>query len=152
MRALLIGDKSNFSDSFSEQVADTGVSHIFAVSGMHLSFFVSAILVFGRNRRWVCALAIAAAFLFAAVTGFSASVVRAAVMQTSVLTAPLFRRENDSLTSLSASLLLLLCGNPYAVADVGLQLSFLSVLGLSLIHIFSSKKSRRTWSAAATSV
>lgn len=148
MRALLIGDKSNFSDSFSEQVADTGVSHIFAVSGMHLSFFVSAILVFGRNRRWVCALAIAAAFLFAAVTGFSASVVRAAVMQTSVLTAPLFRRENDSLTSLSASLLLLLCGNPYAVADVGLQLSFLSVLGLLTLGVrlngyFSARLNRR---------
>lgn len=130
MSALLLGDKAGFSDSFSDAVADAGVSHVFAVSGMHLSLLAGAVLFLTRGRRRLSLLAVAAIWLFAAVTGFPASVVRAAVMQTAMLGAPLFGREPDSLTALAAALIVLLAVNPFSVADLGLQLSFLSVLGL----------------------
>lgn len=130
MSALLLGDKTGFSDSFSDEVADAGVSHVFAVSGMHLSLLAGAVLFLTRGRRRLSLIAVAAIWMFAAVTGFPASVVRAAVMQTAMLGAPLFGREHDSLSALSAALIVLLGANPFAIADLGLQLSFLSVLGL----------------------
>ena len=130
LRALLLGDRSGVDDSFSSAVSDAGVAHVFAVSGMHLSFLVGAVLYLTHGRKRLSRMTIALVWLFAAITGFPPSIVRAAVMQTAVLTAPLFGRESDSLTGLSGGLILLLLWNPYAVADMGLQLSFLSVLGL----------------------
>ena len=130
MRALLLGDRSGIDDSFSSAVSDAGVAHVFAVSGMHLSFLVGAALYLAHGRKRLSRMTIALVWLFAAIAGFPPSIVRAAVMQTAVLAAPLFGRESDSLTGLSGGLVLLLLWNPYAVADMGLQLSFLSVLGL----------------------
>ena len=51
-------------------------------------------------------------------------------MQSLLLFAPLVRRENDPLTSLSAALALLLMHNPHAAAGAGLQLSFASLAGI----------------------
>lgn len=130
MRALLLGDRSGIDDSFSSAVSDAGVAHVFAVSGMHLSFLVGAALYLAHGRKRLSRMTIALVWLFAAIAGFPPSIVRAAVMQSAVLAAPLFGRESDSLTGLSGGLVLLLLWNPYAVADMGLQLSFLSVLGL----------------------
>ena len=130
MRALLLGDRSGIDDSFSTAVSDAGVAHVFAVSGMHLSFLVGAALYLAHGRKRLSRMTIALVWLFAAIAGFPPSIVRAAVMQTAVLAAPLFGRESDSLTGLSGALVLLLLWHPYAVADMGLQLSFLSVLGL----------------------
>ncbi len=78
-------------------------------------------------------LAIIAVWLFVPVAGSSPSVVRAAFMQSTVLAAPLLRRENDAITSLSAILALLLLINPDACASVSLQLSILAMLGILLV-------------------
>ena len=51
-------------------------------------------------------------------------------MQSFLLAAPLVRRENDPLTSLSAALALLLLMNPYAAGSVSLQLSFSAMAGI----------------------
>lgn len=58
------------------------------------------------------------------------SVTRACIMIALLSAAPLLHRENDSVTTMSAALLLILLGNPYAAASIGLQLSFLSVAGI----------------------
>ncbi|MGN1450578.1 MAG: ComEC/Rec2 family competence protein [Eubacteriales bacterium] len=129
MRALLFGDKSGFSDEFSSDASSAGVSHIFAVSGMHLSFCVSAVLLLGK-RRWTHFTAIATVLIFMAVTGFEPSVVRSGVMQITVLTAWLLGRDSDSYSSLAFSLVLLLCLNPCSIGDIGLQFSFCAVLGI----------------------
>ncbi len=110
--------------------ARTGVSHMLSVSGMHVSVLATALLlIFGRNHFGVTLSALVS-LGFAAMTGFSAPVVRALVMQVFLLSAPLFQRESDAPTSLMASLLLILGENPYAIASVSLQLSFLATLGL----------------------
>ena len=67
----------------------------------------------------------------ALMTGGQSSVWRAVVMGSLLLAAPLFGRETDSITSLSAALLVLLMPNPYAIFNVGLQLSFAAVAGLA---------------------
>ncbi len=132
MLALLTGDRSevNADTALTAAMEKSGVSHIIAISGMHVSILAGFILtVFGR-RRWAVLATLPVLVLFMAISGFSASVVRAVIMQTFVLTAPLIYRDSDSLTSLSAALLALLLINPYAIAGVGLQLSFAATLGI----------------------
>lgn len=144
MRALLLGDRAGFDDTFADAVADTGVAHIFAVSGTHLTFFIGILLLVSKGRRRNFAVVAVFSFLFAAVTGFTASIVRAMLMQILLFAAAAFGRESDGLTALSAALAVLLLQNPYAIADIGLQLSFASVLGILLFaqRMISRSRSR----------
>lgn len=132
MQALLAGDKSAMYEDNALQLAfsRSGFMHVVAVSGMHIAFLVGMLqLIFGATRRSAL-LCIALAWLFAAATGGSPSAVRAAIMQSFLLLAPVFRRENDPITSLSAALALILLANPYAAASVSLQLSFAAMAGI----------------------
>ena len=70
-------------------------------------------------------------------TGAPASAVRAGVMQALVLCAPLVRRENDPPTTICAALLVLLAQNPWALLNVGLQLSFASTAGIVFFADFT---------------
>lgn len=130
--AIVTGDRSLLSDGVNDSLKTSGVSHIIAVSGMHVSFLVSLfMLLTGKRRRYaLCCLPVI--FFFMAMVGFTPSVVRAGIMAMFVLLAPALRRESDTLTSVSAALLFLLLINPYAVASISLQLSFAAVLGLTL--------------------
>ncbi|MBR6771828.1 MAG: ComEC/Rec2 family competence protein [Clostridia bacterium] len=129
MKGLLFGDKSDFTESFSLDASNAGVSHVFAVSGMHLSFLVSAVLLLSR-RRTVRYFAIAVVLVFMAVTGFEPSVVRAGIMQISALFAWVRGRESESFGSMAFSLLVLLAFNPCSIGDIGLQFSFCAVAGI----------------------
>ncbi len=134
MRALLLGDTSGvYGDPvLSSSMAAAGASHVVAVSGMHLAFLVGFVKIIVRKKRRLAAVAIPVILLFMAVVGFRPSLARAGIMQIFLLCAPLFKRENDVFTSLSASLMLILLINPYAAVSAGLQLSFAATLGLAL--------------------
>lgn len=131
---LITGDKTGLSDSVISDLQRTGTAHVVAVSGLHISFLAGLLtLLIGRRRRLGAAVIIPLVFLFAAVTGNSPSALRAALLCCSVLLAPLLGRESDPPTSLAAALMMLLILNPYAAADIGLQLSFASFAGINLI-------------------
>lgn len=135
VKALLTGDTSDLkrNEALYSHMRIAGVLHIVAVSGMHLVILVSLVqLLFGHSRR-TSLLCIPVMVLFVLMAGCRASVIRAAVMQSFFLFAPLFERESDGPTSLSAALLLLLVFNPMAISGVGLQLSFLCVLGFVVL-------------------
>lgn len=131
--AILTGDKSPLDDDDYSALQTSGAAHVVAVSGMHISFLVGLLLnVTGKKKR-TSLICIPIIILFMAMVGFTPSVVRAGVMQTFVLLAPIFGREDDTLTSLSTALLVLLAINPYSICSTSLQLSFASVLGINLI-------------------
>lgn len=133
VRALLTGDRSGLSYETKNQMSVVGISHVVAVSGLHVSLIVGFVqLLCLRRRRLASAVSIAAMLLFAAMLGFPASVVRAVVMNSMLLLAPLVHRENDTPTALGFALLLLLAVNPWAAADVSLQLSFGATAGIVL--------------------
>ena len=139
-RALMLGDKTELYQQRGLYLAfcRAGLAHVMAVSGMHIVFVVSLMQsVLGRSRRSAL-LCIAVVWLFVLVTGASPSAVRAGFMQTLLLLAPLFERENDPPTALTAALGLILAVNPYAAASVSLQLSFASLAG---IYLFSHRLS-----------
>ncbi len=134
MRALLTGDRSRLNEDVETTAAmeRAGVTHIVAVSGMHVSILAGFLFtVLGHSAPAVLA-AVPVLLIFMAVSGFASSVVRAVVMQVMVLVSPLVYRESDSLTSLSLAMLILLLINPRAIAGVGFQLSFAATLGIIL--------------------
>lgn len=138
MRSVMLGDKSELYNDLPHYTALTraGFMHIAAVSGMHVAFLVSLILlVFGKSRRSSLG-CIVLLWCFVLVTGATPSAVRAGFMQSLLLLAPVFRRENDPATSLTSVLALILLVNPHAAASVSLQLSFGAMAG---ILCFSSR-------------
>ena len=135
VKALIIGDKSDIydDDALYVSLSRAGFMHVVAVSGMHVSFlvgFLQFLLGRGRKSSILCILFV---WCFVVVSGMSPSALRAAFMQTMLLVAPLFERENDPLTSLSAALAFLLLCNPFAAANISLQLSFAAMLGIVLL-------------------
>ena len=130
---MVTGNRDSLSDSFTSSLQRTGLAHTVAVSGMHLAClagFLAALL--GRGSRRCAAVSLPVIILFTLVAGCTPSVVRAAVMIAMLQLAPLLGRERDNFTSLAFALLLLLIHNPYAAANVGLQLSFGAVAGILL--------------------
>lgn len=136
LQAMLIGRSGNLSVQAETDLRQSGLSHILAVSGMHCSFLVSLLSVLSLMKKRRLALwGIPALVFYAILTGASPSVVRACVMAGFVLLAPLLRRDSDSLTALSAALLVILLQNPFAAASISLQLSFSAVAGLLLVSL-----------------
>ena len=102
-----------------------------AVSGLHIGFLVGfCTLLFGK--RWGTVASIPLVLLFVPVAGATPSVLRAALMYLTAAGGFLLRRRSGGLNALLMALAVLLLVNPYAIASVGLQLSFASTLGLIL--------------------
>jgi len=138
MQALLMGKRDElYNDtSLSASLSASGIIHIVSISGMHIAFLMGFLALVIRNKRLFSFYGIPLLILFMAMTGFTPAVTRAGIMQIFLIFAPIFRRERDSITSLSAALLVLLVANPYSAASVGLHLSFAATLGIIL---FTSK-------------
>lgn len=131
-RALLLGDKTGLAVADQSDLQEAGLFHITAVSGLHCGFLIALLgaLVGRERRRLLSAVGIPALLLYALVAGATPSVLRACVMLSMQLLAPLLRRENDAPTSMACALLLILLWNPCAAASISLQLSFAAVSGL----------------------
>ena len=132
--ALVTGDTSLLPSGLREAYARTGISHLLAVSGMHLVVLTGmldrllALTALTRRQRGVAGMAAAVAFV--AFTGFPYSMVRAGIMAVVCRVALLLGRENDSLNALGLAVALILLPNPYAAYSVSLQLSYLATMGL----------------------
>ena len=133
---VLLGSKQYVPDRVNTDFRDIGVSHLLAVSGMHMAVIGQLLLVLGRALRLPKVLrvifAAAGVFGFMAVTGFVPSVSRAGIMMLLYLLGLLLGRQPDTLTSLGAAVLILIALNPMAGGDIGLLLSFCATLGMIL--------------------
>ena len=149
-KALLIGDSSDLSYEIQTDFSVSGIRHIVAVSGLHVSILFSLINLSTFRRRFLSVLVgFPVLALFAAVTGFTPSVCRACIMSGLMLLSALFHREYDGPSALSLAALVLLLVNPLVITSVGYQLSFASVAGIFLfsgsirkwlLGFFSGKK------------
>lgn len=132
--ALTTGDRTLLSDEFLANVKTTGISHVIVVSGMHLSIIMMAIfwcldrLFYNKYIRSL--LSVAAVVLISAVCGFTMSIIRAGVMFIIAGLAPVFNRDNDSLSSLLTAVTAVLIGAPFAIFNISFQLSVLSTLAI----------------------
>ena len=133
--AMLTGDISGIDESTLTSFRFSGIAHLFAVSGFHLSlwsgafsFFLSRIF---KNKYILnnC-LCIVFVICFMALTGFSKSVLRAGFMLILVMLARITKYKSDPVNSLFISVSVILLLNPYAVMSISLQMSFLATLGI----------------------
>lgn len=129
---LCYGDKSNIPRNVTTAFSAAGVSHLLAVSGLHLSVWSSLLYMIMRklrvSRRISSASSIVFIIFFAILTGMNPPVVRAGTMIGLVFAADLFKREADSLNSIGLSLILLLVFNPYMSTSLSLWLARYDVL------------------------
>ena len=132
LRGLLTGDKSRFSETLREDLFTSGMSHVAAVSGLHISLLAGFLMLWVRRRGWAVCICFPVIFLYAAVAGFPASAVRAALMFGLYLLAPLLGRQYSSPRALPVAAAVIVLANPYAIQDAGFQLSFAATLGLIL--------------------
>ena len=135
MKALMLGEKTDFYQDLPlyARMRGAGFMHIVAVSGMHVAFLVGMIqLLFGARQMSSVAGILLVGF-FVVMTGASPSAVRAGIMISIQLLAPIFRRENDGPTSLMAALALILLVNPFSCASISLQMSFSAMAGMVLL-------------------
>lgn len=135
--SILLGDKSVLSPQIKRDFRRIGVSHVLAVSGLHLSVLCSGLLGLLQSmqmvpkRRYVITLV--SVVLYMGITGFSPSVMRAGMMWIIACIAQLCHERADALTSLFLSAACICLAAPHAVFDVGLMLSVSASMGLILL-------------------
>ncbi len=135
--AMTLGDKSGLSAETKEAYSISGASHILALSGLHIGiiYAVLSILSARSKRQWASqTFIVATIWAYAVMVGMSPSVVRSATMFTLYGIASLLQRPRLSLNVLSFAAFAILTANPQSLWDVGFQMSFFAVLGITTLY------------------
>lgn len=132
-KALLLGETDDLTYEQDRAFQVSGIRHVVAVSGLHVSILFSLLyLFFGHNRFLIPLLGIPLLVFFAAMAGFTPSIVRACLMHALVSLSMLTQREYDPPTALSFAVLVMLTVNPFAITAVGFQLTVSCMVGIFL--------------------
>lgn len=138
VKSFLVGDTSDLSSLITRDFRRSGVSHLFAVSGLHISILIGAVEILLRklnaHKILRCAVGSVLAFLLLCLTGFAMSAMRSVFMLWIAYVVLLLAEEADSLSVLMASVSIIILILPYSVNDVGLWMSFLATLGLITVY------------------
>ena len=134
LSALLLGERDYLPDQLRLDFKRIGISHILALSGMHLAILsfgidklLSVLYIKKKTRLLTTSLFV---LLYMALTGFSVSVVRAGIMLIVSSYLFLLSRGRDSMTSLGIAVFIICLFKPYAIFDISLWLSALATLGI----------------------
>ena len=134
--AVLLGEKNLLEEKQERIYRNTGIAHIFAVSGLHVGIlFIFLNKFFGKLRNPVrTILILCCLWSYAALTGFSPSVMRATVLISIFILAPFLNRKYDSLSAIGTAAILFLAFNPTLLMHAGFQLSFIAALSIALLY------------------
>lgn len=132
--ALITGEKSELPGSIRLNFKRIGLSHILAVSGMHLAILTTGLhkllSLLTVDKKWRCLIAMLFVLFYMGITGFSVSVLRAGGMLLISNLLFLLSKTRDSFTNLMISVSLIFIISPYAVHDISLLLSFFATIGV----------------------
>ena len=147
LAALIMGDRLSLDANTNLTYSMIGISHILALSGMHLVLICEALKrilkLFKMNKKTIIVISTLFCLFYMAVTGFSASVVRSAVMLTITSGLFLVTGIHDSYTTLPLSVIIILLFEPYAIFDLSLWLSVFATLGVIVFGDLESKKPKK---------
>ena len=135
--AMVLGRKKGMDSEVKALYQGAGISHLLAISGLHLSLIGAGL--FGLLKKVRLPVALSAGIstwiliVYAQLTGMGISTRRALVMFLLFLAAGLLKRTPDLPTSLAVAALLLLVPKPQRILDAGFQLSFSAVLGIAVM-------------------
>ena len=163
--AVTLGEKKELSDGLKEVYSTSGVSHVLAVSGLHVGimcWFLYLLLPSFLFRRvgWLRELIVMGLlWAYAFAIGLPVSITRSLIMFSVVAVCRAVNRENSALNSLGIAALLMIVANPSAVFDMSFQLSFSAVLFIVLftplfLEIYKSRTfiGRYFWRVTALSL
>ena len=137
LMGILLGNERGISPDLADDFSRVGAAHIIAISGFNM-VIVSAIVMhffeaIFKERKWLAVLAgIFVISVYTIFVGANLAVIRAALMSSLLVIAPLFKRKTYVPASLALVTLGLSLATPSVLQDVGFQLSFMAVLGLAL--------------------
>jgi competence protein ComEC len=139
--AILLGLRNNIADEINNAYAHAGTVHILAVSGLHVGIIYFALvflLWLLPNQKWIklfqTVVLLTFLWLYAMVTGFSPSVVRATIMFSFIAVGKALGRKTNLFNTLAAAALFTLAIDANALFQVGFQLSYLAVAGIGLFY------------------
>lgn len=137
MATMVLGDKSLLDAKIKRLYQIGGLSHIMAISGLHISVIGMSLYRFLRKRGLGAGIAGVLAggtmYVYGVMVGMGISVQRALFMFLLLLIAPVAGRTYDTLNALGAAAVVLLWENPYLIWDAGFQFSFAAILGAAWV-------------------
>lgn len=165
-KAIFLGDTEDLGYELDTALKVSGIRHVVAVSGLHVSLIFGLLYyLFRFSPKLTALVSIPTLLFFAALTGFTPSVLRACIMTIFMIIGWVFLEEYDSLTGLAAASIFLLIVNPFTIKSVSFQLSVASVAGIILYQSplqawimeckpawISGKRADKLWRGAAASV
>lgn len=135
--AMVLGRKKGMDSEVKALYQGAGISHLLAISGLHLSLIGAGLFGFLKKVRLPVTLSAGIStwilIVYAQLTGMGISTRRALVMFLLFLAAGLLKRTPDLPTSLAVAALLLLVPKPQRILDAGFQLSFSAVIGIAVM-------------------
>jgi competence protein ComEC len=135
--ALLIGYRDDLDKDLVQAYSNTGVVHIIAISGLHLGMIylvMNRLFKLFKRRRWVVwvrpIVILGVLWIFSLVAGAAPSILRSAVMFSCLLLGEIMNKKSGIFNMLATCAFIMLCFNPFALWDVGFQLSYAAVLSI----------------------
>jgi competence protein ComEC len=145
--SISLGARDEVDKETIQSFTNTGVIHVLAVSGMNVGLiFVILNFIFRflkKNRAGYILhtlIMLSGIWIYALITGMSASILRAALMFTFVIIGNTFKRNSNIFNSLAVSAFFLIAWNPIIIMDVGFQLSYAAVLSIIIIQPYLYKQ------------
>lgn len=133
-QALVLGNKFGIDSDLYDDIKASGLAHVLAVSGLHVSTLAGALYFLLKklkvNPKISFVVVLLLTFFYSMLCSFTASSLRAVVMSGVFAFASLFGRKRDELSALSLSAIIILFFRPTSILDVGFLLSFSSVAGI----------------------
>lgn len=136
--AMTLGDKTGVSAELRDTYSKAGVSHVLALSGLHLGIIYAMIaLLLGRRRNTMGGLLVTLLLVwtFALMVGMSPGIVRSAAMFSVYASMTFLQRDYLTANSLALAASVMLLASPAMLWDVGFQMSFLAVMGIVICHV-----------------
>ncbi len=167
LSALVLGYDDEIDSDIMNAFSASGTLHILSVSGMHVGIIftaISSLLIFMERKKALqvprLIILLIVLWFYAFLTGLSPSVIRSCMMFSFIIIGQTFNRTSSIYNSLSVSALcIFILFDPLMFFDVGLQLSFIAVGGISFLYskiykIISFEKYvlDKSWSLIAVSV
>lgn len=140
-QAMLLGDKSQLQPETRDAFATAGVSHILAISGLHVGIIylmlnallqILHLLRYGRRLKYILMLVLLLIYML--ITGASPAVVRAVTMFGTILVFKIGYQRYHTLNVVALSALIQMVWDPNLVFNAGFQLSYAAVIGILVLH------------------
>ena len=135
LTGMLFGEKDMIDEEIYAGYKKNGTAHVLAVSGLHVGALYACISKIIRKRRGIISNILIAALLltYAAMAGFSPSVMRASAMIFIHIAADMLHRRYDMLSAACLCIIANLIKNPFAMFDTGFQLSYIAVITIAIV-------------------